>query len=241
VNYRRPCARVRWRSGAFAGDVWWRQLSSFQADCIRPDRKRPRSRRRVDHAVGPPSTTGPDGEPGADVTSQSSCAPVRTSPSQDSRCGPYQMGNGPGPHGLWSRRDRATKAAVPSIQPCQPRRRRGMHCFGQVVTPAFTSEVPTPGRWIRSGRKLGRGSRPRAPRLVARAANPGQKHDPGRNESAQPQEQYTRDLACTASMGGLADRPAISWTSLMRVASLNCSRSLIAMTKDPGPPITQSS
>jgi hypothetical protein len=150
VNYRRPCARVRWRSGAFAGDVWWRQLSSFQADCIRPDRKRPRSRRRVDHAVGPPSTTGPDGEPGADVTSQSSCAPVRTSPSQDSRCGPYQMGNGPGPHGLWSRRDRATKAAVPSIQPCQPRRRRGMHCFGQVVTPAFTSEVPTPGRWIRS-------------------------------------------------------------------------------------------
>ena len=35
--------------------------------------------------------------------------------------------------------------------------------------------------------------------------------------------------------------PAISCTSLLRVASLNCSRSLMAMTKEPGPPITQSS
>jgi hypothetical protein len=39
-----------------------------------------------------------------------------------------------------------------------------LHCFGRVMTPAFPSEVPTPGRWIRSGRKLGRGTRPRVPR-----------------------------------------------------------------------------
>jgi hypothetical protein len=38
-----------------------------------------------------------------------------------------------------------------------------LHCFGWVVTPAFPSEVPTPGRWIRAGHKLGRGTRSRAP------------------------------------------------------------------------------
>jgi hypothetical protein len=59
--------------------------------------------------------------------------------------------------------------------------------------------------------------------------------------SAQPQEQYTRGLACTGTICGLVGTAAISCTSLLRVASLNCSRSLITMTKDPGPPITQSS
>jgi hypothetical protein len=58
---------------------------------------------------------------------------------------------------------------------------------------------------------------------------------------AQPQEQYTRGLACTGTTCGLVGTAAISWTSLLRVASLNCSRSLIVMTKDPGPPMTQSS
>jgi hypothetical protein len=55
------------------------------------------------------------------------------------------------------------------------------------------------------------------------------------------QEQYTRGLACTGTIRGLVGTAAISCTSLLRVASLNCSRCLIAMTKDPGPPMTQSS
>jgi hypothetical protein len=38
-----------------------------------------------------------------------------------------------------------------------------LHCVGPVVTSAFPSEVPMPGRWIGSGRKLGRGTRPRVP------------------------------------------------------------------------------
>jgi hypothetical protein len=59
--------------------------------------------------------------------------------------------------------------------------------------------------------------------------------------SAQPQEQYTRGLACTGTICGLLGAAAISCTSLLRVASLNCSRSLIVMTNDPGPPMTQSS
>jgi len=41
-----------------------------------------------------------------------------------------------------------------------------LHCFGWVLIPAFPSEVPTPGRWIRSDRKLGRGSDHANPRLV---------------------------------------------------------------------------
>jgi hypothetical protein len=52
---------------------------------------------------------------------------------------------------------------------------------------------------------------------------------------ASPHEQCTRGLACTGTICGLVGRAAISRTSLLRVASLNCSRSLIAMTKDPGP------
>ena len=48
-----------------------------------------------------------------------------------------------------------------------------------------------------------------------------------------------RRVACTGITCGSG--PAISCTSLVRVASLNCSRSWIAMTKAPGPPITQSS
>ena len=60
-------------------------------------------------------------------------------------------------------------------------------------------------------------------------------------KTVQPQEQYTRGLACTGTIRGLVGTAAISCTSLLRVASLNCSRCLIAMTKDPGPPMTQSS
>ena len=45
--------------------------------------------------------------------------------------------------------------------------------------------------------------------------------------------------ALTAGRSGIL--PATSSSSLVRIASLNCSRSLIGTTKAPGPPITQSS
>src|SRR5262249_37979208 len=61
--------------------------------------------------------------------------------------------------------------------------------FREVMTPDFPSEVPTPGRWIRSDRMSARGTRPRFHRLVdlssqtplggGQRADPVQKHDPG--------------------------------------------------------------
>jgi hypothetical protein len=75
---------------------------------------------------------------------------------------PAQVRAAPRLRDLTARRDRAQEAAVPSMQPCQPHYRRGaITLFRGVVTPA--SRERSPGRWIRSGRKLGRGTRPRAP------------------------------------------------------------------------------
>src|SRR5215831_3153169 len=63
------------------------------------------------------------------------------------------------------------------------------------MTPTFPSEVPTPGRWIRSDRTSARGTRPRVLRLVdlssqtpsggGQRADPVQKHDPGERMSSQ--------------------------------------------------------
>jgi hypothetical protein len=66
------------------------------------------------------------------------------------------------------------RLAMPSMPLCQPWRSTDLNSFGQATTPAFPSEVPTPGRWIRSGRKIRRGTRPRAYRLAAYPLKPHQ-------------------------------------------------------------------
>ena len=60
------------------------------------------------------------------------------------------------------------------MQPCQPRRRGSdLNRFGRGHdTSPFPSEVPTPGRWIRSDRTSARGTRPRFLRLVDLSSNP---------------------------------------------------------------------
>src|SRR5581483_2484675 len=57
-----------------------------------------------------------------------------------------------------------------------------------------------------------------------------------------PIRQETRGSLCAAgTTGGWGAPLATSCNSLVRIASLNFSRSLIGTTKEPGPPITQSS
>ena len=88
------------------------------------------------------------------------------------------------------------------------------------MTPAFPSEVPTPGRWIRSDRNMRRG--PRVPRLVGLSsqtlsggglrADPGQKHDPGEGHTLKKGLTQTGPLqkrmfdTCASHIAALANR-----------------------------------
>ena len=76
---------------------------------------------------------------------------------------------------------------VPSLPLWRPDR-EGSADFGRHRTPGFPKRSPSPGRWIRSDRKVGSGMRPRVPRLVDLSstdtirwrprADPVQKHVP---------------------------------------------------------------
>jgi hypothetical protein len=75
---------------------------------------------------------------------------------------------------------------------------------------------------------------------VLRTAMPGPDGGSGR-AAGRSQKQWSRGRPCTGTTRPGGVRPAISSTSLVRVASLNWSRSWIAIMNEPGPPMTQSS